>query len=218
MTDRARLPCDFMPAVPSFELRSDDVADGQMMSPNQVFDGFGMTGRNISSSLSWSGFPAQTENFAVTLFDPDAPTGSGWWHWVVLGIPASVTKLEAGAVGAGGSGLPEGVFHVRNDYMVKDFGGAAPPEGDPPHRYVFAVHALDVESLGVSDEISPAMAGFNLRFHTIARALLIPCTATDRQQRSPQRAGSEPGRLASWASSHGDMSARWRLSGEVCAG
>jgi Raf kinase inhibitor-like YbhB/YbcL family protein len=218
MTGRARLPYDFMPTVPSFELRSDDVADGQMMSQNQVFDGFGMTGRNISSSLSWSGFPAQTKNFAVTLFDPDAPTGSGWWHWVVLGIPASVTKLEAGAAGTGGSGLPEGVFHVRNDYMVKDFGGAAPPEGDPPHRYVFAVHALDVESLGVSDEISPAKAGFNLRFHTIARALLIPCTATDLQQRSPQRAGSQPGRLASWASSHGDISARWRLSGEVCAG
>ena len=147
MTDRARLPCDFMPAVPSSELRSDDVADGQMMSQNQVFDGFGMTGRNISLSLSWSGFPAQAKNFPVTLFDPDAPTGSG---------------------------LSEGVFHVRNDYMVEDSGGAAPPEGDPPHRYVFAVHALDVESLGVSDEISPAMAGFNLRLHTIAGALLIP--------------------------------------------
>jgi phosphatidylethanolamine-binding protein (PEBP) family uncharacterized protein len=108
MTDRAPLPCNFMPAVPSFELISDDVADGQMMSQNQVFDGFDMTGRNISPSLSWSGFPAQTKKFAVTLFDPDAPTGSGWWHWVVLGIPASVTKLEAGAAGTGGSGLPEG--------------------------------------------------------------------------------------------------------------
>jgi Raf kinase inhibitor-like YbhB/YbcL family protein len=153
MTDRARLPYDFMPAVPSFGLRSDDVAGTQMMSQNQVFDGFGMTGRNTSSSLSWSGFPAQAENFPLTLFDPDAPTGSGWWHWVVLGIPASVTKLEEGAAGTGGSGLPEGVFRVRNDHMVKDSGGAAPPEGDPPHRYVFAVHALDVESLGVSDEI-----------------------------------------------------------------
>ena len=92
----------------------------------------------------------------------------------MLDIPASVTELETNAAGTDGSGLPAGAFHVRNDYGVKDFGGAAPPKGDPPHRYVFAVHALDVESLGVNDEISPAVAGFNLRFHTIARALLIP--------------------------------------------
>jgi Raf kinase inhibitor-like YbhB/YbcL family protein len=174
MTNRPPLPYDFMPAVPSFGLRSDDVADGQMMSENQVFDGFGMSGRNISPSLSWSGFPQETKSFAVTCFDPDAPTGSGWWHWVVLGIPASVTNLEAGVAGTGGSGLPKGAFHVRNDYGVKDFGGAAPPPGDPPHRYVFAVHALDVEALDVNDEITPAVAGFNLGSHTIARALLIP--------------------------------------------
>jgi len=174
MTDRPPLPYDFMPAVPSFELRSDDVADGQMMPENQVFDGFGMTGGNISPSLRWSGFPAQTKSFAVTCFDPDAPTGSGFWHWIVLGIPASVTELETNAAGTDGSGLPKGAFHIRNDYGAKDFGGAAPPAGDPPHRYVFAVHALDVESLDVNDEISAAVAGFNLRFHTIARAMMVP--------------------------------------------
>ena len=108
-----------MPAVPSFGLRSEDVVDGQIMSENQVFDGFGMTGRNISPSLCWSGFPAETKSFAVTLFDPGAPTGSGWWHWVVLGLPAWVTKLETSAAGTGGSGLPEGTFHVRNDFMVQ---------------------------------------------------------------------------------------------------
>jgi Raf kinase inhibitor-like YbhB/YbcL family protein len=96
---------------------------------------------------------------------------------VLLDVPASVTELPAGAVSGGGSGLPEGAFCVRNDYGSKDFGGAAPPQGDPPHRYVFAVHALDVDSLasqGVDSDASPAVAGFNLRFHTIARGLLIP--------------------------------------------
>ena len=174
MTERAPLPYDFMPSVPSFALTSTDVAEGQQMSDAQVFDGFGMTGQNISPQLSWSGFPAATKSFAVTCYDPDAPTGSGFWHWIVLNIPASVTELETGAAGTDGAGLPKGAFHVRNDYGAKDWGGAAPPPGEPPHRYVFAVHALDVESLDVNDEITPAIAGFNLRFHTIARAVMIP--------------------------------------------
>ena len=174
MSDRPPLPYDHMPEVPSFEVRSDDVAHDEMMGENHVFDDWAMTGGNISPSLSWSGFPAETKSFAVTSFDPDAPTGSGFWHWIVLDIPASVTELDRNAAGTDGVGLPEGAFHVRNDYGAKDFGGAAPPAGDPPHRYVFAVHALDVDTLGVNDEISPAVAGFNLRFHTIARGLLIP--------------------------------------------
>ena len=174
MADRAPLPYDFMPAVPSFELRSGDVADGQMMTDNQVYNAFGITGKNISPSLSWSGFPAETKGFAITCFDPDAPTGSGFWHWVLVDIPASVTSLPAGAGHATGSGLPAGAMHLRNDYGSKDFGGAAPPAGDPPHRYVFAVHALDVASLELEPDTTPAVAGFNLRFRTIARAVLIP--------------------------------------------
>jgi Raf kinase inhibitor-like YbhB/YbcL family protein len=173
MADRAPLTYDFLPPVPSFAVTSEDVTDGVQMSDKQVYNSFGMSGDNISPQLSWSGFPAETRSFAVTCHDPDAPTGSGFWHWLMIDIPASVTSLGSGA-GAASGGLPAGAFHVRNDYGTKDFGGAAPPAGDPPHRYVFAVHAVDSETLGINSDVSPAVAGFNLRFHTIARGLLVP--------------------------------------------
>ena len=170
MTNRAPLPYDFLPAVPSFDLRSDDVADGQMMSGNQVFDGFGMTGGNISPSLYWSGFPAETKSFAVTCFDPDAPTGSGFWHWIVLGIPASVTELPAGA--GDGSDLPGDALTLVNDAGARRYIGAAPPAGHGPHRYYVAVHAVDVDKLDLPEDASPAFLGFNLFQHAIARAVI----------------------------------------------
>ncbi len=163
-------PYDVLPVRPSFEVTSTDLVDGGVLPLDQVFTDAG--GANISPHLSWSGHPAGTESFVVTAYDPDAPTGSGFWHWALVDLPGSVTELPRGAGSGAFPGLPAGAYHVRNDWGTKDYGGAAPPQGDVPHRYIFTVHAVDVPKLEINDEVSPAVVGFDLVFHTLARAVL----------------------------------------------
>ncbi|SOD58141.1 phospholipid-binding protein, PBP family [Streptomyces zhaozhouensis] len=165
---RRPLPHDFHPPVAAFEVTSEGFDEGATLPDAQVH-----AGGNTSPQLSWSGAPEGTRSYAVTCYDPDAPTGSGFWHWVLFDLPASVTELPAGAGAAGGAGLPDGAVQARNDYGTRDFGGAAPPPGDGPHRYVFTVYAVDQEKLGPDENATPAQVGFMLRFHAIGRARLI---------------------------------------------
>ena len=162
-------PYQLLPQVGSFTVTSADVADAGPLA-----DGFTFAGGNLSPQLRWSGFPEQTRGFAVNCFDPDAPTPSGFWHWVVVGLGADTNELARGAGADGDAALPDGAFHVRNDFGSRAYGGAAPPPGDRPHRYYFAVHALDVDKLDVDSSATPAVVAFNLVFHTLARALITP--------------------------------------------
>ncbi|GMA39543.1 YbhB/YbcL family Raf kinase inhibitor-like protein [Mobilicoccus caccae] len=159
-------PYDLLPQVASFTLESPEFSDGGALPEAQTFGG-----ENRSPELRWSGAPEGTQSYAVSCFDPDAPTPSGFWHWFVVGLPADVTELAAGA-GSVGGGLPHGTIQLRNDYGTKDFGGAAPPEGDVPHRYMFAVHALDVADLSLDPDDSPTKASFVMLEHTLGRAVL----------------------------------------------
>ena len=170
---RAVNPYDYLPAVPGFSLTSSDVVDGEQVGLRHVYTAAG--GENVSPQLSWSGAPEGTQSYVVTCFDPDAPTPSGFWHWVVVDLPASVTSLDTGA-GSSDATLPGG-FHVRSDFGSADYGGSAPPQGDYPHRYFFVVHAVDVATLGVDASASPAVVSFNLAFHTLGRAIIAPTYA-----------------------------------------
>ena len=135
--------------------------------------GFGCAGGNLSPHLRWSEAPPDTKSFAVTCFDPDAPTGSGFWHWVVVNIPASVTELPLGAGDEARGLLPPGALQVRTDFGKPGYGGPCPPEGDHPHRYFFTVYAVGVESLPVTADTSAAVVGFQLHFNTLAKAEIV---------------------------------------------
>ena len=167
-------PYEHLPQVASFHLTSADVRENEKLSLPQVSGIFGAGGEDISPQLSWSGFPQDTKSFVVTVYDPDAPTASGFWHWAVVDIPAQVTGLARGAGDKeDDSGLPAGAFQLRNDSAMTRFIGAAPPVGHGKHRYFTVVHAVDVASLGISKDASPAFLGFNLFFHTLGRATIV---------------------------------------------
>ncbi len=156
----------------AFRLTSKDFKDGDVLPQAQVFNGMGHSGGNRSPQLQWEDAPEGTQSFVVTCYDPDAPTGSGWWHWVVVDIPGRARELPQGAGSAGGEGdLPAPAFQTRTDFGPPGYGGAAPPPG-APHRYIFTVHALKVPSLGLNAEVSPAYVGFNVHFNSLGSASL----------------------------------------------
>ena len=146
-------PYDYLPKVPSFELTSEDVRDGEELRQPQLSGLFGAGGEDLSPQLSWRGFPDGTKGFAVTCYDVEAPTASGFWHWAVVDVPAHVT--------------------LRNDAGVRQYVGAAPPPGHGRHHYYFVVHAVDVESFGIDKDATPAFLGFNLFSHTLGRAMIV---------------------------------------------
>ena len=168
----AQDPYAKLPQVASFTVTSTDVTDGEPLDAAHAYGGAADNARNASPQLSWTGFPEGTKSFVISCYDPDAPTPSGFWHWMLVDLPGDLTSLDTDA-GADGAVLPGNAFHVRNDWSSKDYGGAFPPDGDRPHRYYFVVHAVDVETLGVDGDASAAVVSFNLVFHTLARAQLV---------------------------------------------
>jgi Raf kinase inhibitor-like YbhB/YbcL family protein len=158
----------------SMTLTSADIKEGATIANEQVFKGFGCTGGNVSPALSWSGAPSGTKSFAVSIYDPDAPTGSGWWHWVVYNIPAGTTSLPKGAGDVKKKLMPKGAIQSRTDFGADGYGGPCPPAGDKPHHYQITVFAVDVDKLpdAKNDAASAALVGFDLHFHTLAKATL----------------------------------------------
>ena len=159
-------PYGQLPAVPSFTLTSPDFHDGDTLPLTHTAEG-----GNDSPALAWEGFPSETQSFIVTCFDPDAPTPAGFWHWCIQDLSAETTELPRGA-GESDLALDGAAFHSPNDGGTANYYGANPPAGDRAHRYIFAVHALDVPTLELSDDATPTVVSFNALFHTIARATI----------------------------------------------
>lgn len=168
-----RDPYADLPQLPDFELTSESITHNAPLGTAQASGMMGAGGKDESPHLSWSGFPDDTRSFAVTVYDPDAPTASGFWHWAVFNLPVTTTSLPAGAGTPGSDLLPEGAVQLRNDGGFAGFVGAAPPAGHGPHHYHVVVHAVDVDALDIPAEATPAYLGFNLFSHAIGRARII---------------------------------------------
>src|SRR3954451_11540880 len=166
-------PYEFLPQLPTFTVTSSDVSDGEVLPMPHVSGVMGAGGEDRSPHLSWSGFPEGTKSFAVTVYEPDAPTAGGLWHWADANIPDSVTERPSGAGDKDKPDLPEGAIQLRNDGGFAGYVGAAPPSGHGTHRYFVVVHAVDTETLDVDSHTTPAVLGFNLFFHTLGRATLV---------------------------------------------
>lgn len=154
-----------------FSIASPDIQAGKPIASTYVFNGFGCTGGNVSPALSWRGAPAGTRSFGIMVHDPDAPTGgAGFWHWVVIDLPADTTGLPRGAGTADGSALPAGTRQIRTDFGTPGWGGPCPPAGDKPHRYVFTVYALKVPKLEIPPDATASLTGFMLNANALAKA------------------------------------------------
>ena len=155
----------------TFTLKSKDI--GGQMTLQQVLNGFGCTGQNLSPQLSWDNVPAGTKSFAITIYDKDAPTGSGWWHWIVFNIPSTVNELKQGAGDASKNLLPTGAIESQTDFGRGGYGGPCPPEGDKPHQYVITLYALKTDNLGLDAKASPGLVGFYLNNNSLAKASIV---------------------------------------------
>jgi Raf kinase inhibitor-like YbhB/YbcL family protein len=155
----------------TFTLKSKDI--GGQATMKQVFNGFGCTGDNISPQLWWENAPKDTKSFALTMYDPDAPTGSGWWHWVIFDIPANITELKSGAGDLSKKLAPAGSIQSKTDFGGTGYGGPCPPEGHGFHTYIFTIYALNVDKLGLDENAAAPYVGFNINSHIIEKATIV---------------------------------------------
>lgn len=162
--------CSINSANAKLQISSLNISPNSTISNKHVFKGFGCSGENISPQISWNNAPIGTKSYALTVYDPDAPTGSGWWHYVAINIPATYSELPANFGATNSFKTKDGINQVRNDFGIYNFGGPCPPQGDKKHRYFFTIHALKVEKLDVPESATAALAGFMINQNTIAKA------------------------------------------------